>query len=181
MFRKPWFWAVFILVSVLCTAWAVTNFARAFPLVTLDVTMDRSAAMEAADGLAAAHRVAERIGDRADLARACVANLDLLPIVKGYDRVVVIDAYLSESDPAGTRVRATPDDLPRGFGYRSFHTLPFRELLDLGRAVGWPMPREIMYMICLPSRCIVLIQSDSRLWAEPKVSGDFEEQPFWNI
>ena len=50
MFRKPWFWAVFILVSVLCTAWAVLNFARAFPLVTLDVTMDRSAAL-ASDGL----------------------------------------------------------------------------------------------------------------------------------
>ncbi len=52
MFRKPWFWAVFILVSVLCTAWAVMNFALAFPLVTLNVTMDRAAAMAAADDLA---------------------------------------------------------------------------------------------------------------------------------
>jgi len=94
-------------------------------------------------GLAAARRIAGRIDDRADLARACVANLDLLPILKGYDRVVVVDAYLSEVDPAGTRVHATPEDLPRGFGYRSFHTLPFRELLDLGRVVGWPMPREV--------------------------------------
>ncbi len=53
MFRKPWFWAVFILVSVGCTAWAVLNFARAFPLVTLNVTMDRAAALAAADDLAA--------------------------------------------------------------------------------------------------------------------------------
>jgi hypothetical protein len=52
MFRKPWFWAVFILVSVLCTVWAILNFARAFPLVTLDVTMDRSAALAAAEELA---------------------------------------------------------------------------------------------------------------------------------
>ena len=52
MFRKPWFWAVFTLVSVLCTAWAVMNFARAFPLVTLNVTMDRAAAMAAAEELA---------------------------------------------------------------------------------------------------------------------------------
>jgi hypothetical protein len=52
MFRKPWFWVVFIFVSVACTAWAVLNFARAFPLVTLDVTMDRAAAMAAADDLA---------------------------------------------------------------------------------------------------------------------------------
>jgi hydrogenase maturation protease len=94
-------------------------------------------------GLAAARRVSERVGDRADLAQACVANLDLLPIVRGYDRVVVVDAYVSATDPAGARVRATPEDLPRRFGHRSFHTLPFRELLDLGRAAGWPMPREI--------------------------------------
>ena len=52
MFRKPWFWVAFTLISVLCTAWAVLNFARAFPLVTLNVTMDRAAAMAAADDLA---------------------------------------------------------------------------------------------------------------------------------
>ena len=52
MFRKPWFWAVFVLISVACTAWAVMHFAAAFPLVTLDVTMDRGAAAAAAEELA---------------------------------------------------------------------------------------------------------------------------------
>ncbi|MCD4750163.1 MAG: CPBP family intramembrane metalloprotease [Thermoanaerobaculales bacterium] len=52
MFRKPLFWAVFILVSVLCTAWAVMHFAEAFPLVTLEVKMDRAGALAAAEDLA---------------------------------------------------------------------------------------------------------------------------------
>jgi hypothetical protein len=52
MFRKPWFWAVFVLFSVACTAWAVMHFAAAFPLVTLDVTMGRGAAAAAAEELA---------------------------------------------------------------------------------------------------------------------------------
>jgi len=52
MFRKPQFWVVFVVVSVLCTAWAVMHFAEAFPLVTLDVTMDRVAAAAAAEELA---------------------------------------------------------------------------------------------------------------------------------
>ena len=52
MFRKPAFWAIFILVSLVCTAWAVMHFAEAFPLVTLDVTMDRAGALDAAEGLA---------------------------------------------------------------------------------------------------------------------------------
>ncbi len=51
MFRKPWFWAVLVVVSIACTVWAVMNFASAFPLVTLDVTMDRAAAMASAEDL----------------------------------------------------------------------------------------------------------------------------------
>lgn len=94
-------------------------------------------------GLVAARRVAELAGGRADYEEACVATVDLLGMMSGYDRVIVIDAYVSSADPPGTTVRATPDDLPRGFGYRSFHTLPFREMLDLGREMGLPLPRQV--------------------------------------
>ena len=95
-------------------------------------------------GLVAARRVAELAGGRADLAEACVATIDLLGVMAGYERVIVVDAYLSPKDPPGTAVRATPGDLPAGFGYRSFHTLPFREMLDLGRRLGLPVPREVV-------------------------------------
>ncbi len=94
-------------------------------------------------GLLASRRVAALAGDRADFAEACVATVDLLPVIAGYERVVVVDAYLSEEHPPGHAVRATAEDLPAGFGYRSFHTLPFREMLELGRLCGLPMPREI--------------------------------------
>ena len=52
MFRKPLFWGVFVLISVLCVSWAVMNFARAFPLVNLDVQMDREGALAGAEELA---------------------------------------------------------------------------------------------------------------------------------
>ena len=51
MFRKPLSWAIFVGLSVLCTAWAVMHFAAAFPLVTIDVTMDRATAAAAAEEL----------------------------------------------------------------------------------------------------------------------------------
>ena len=95
-------------------------------------------------GLLAARRVAELWDGRADLAETCVATVDLLALMAGYERVIVVDAYLSPADPPGTAVRATPGDLPAGFGYRSFHTLPFREMLDLGRRLGLPVPREVV-------------------------------------
>lgn len=52
MFRKPVFWGVFILISVLCVAWAVMNFGTAFPIVNLDVQMDRQGALAGAEELA---------------------------------------------------------------------------------------------------------------------------------
>lgn len=94
-------------------------------------------------GLRAARYVAELVGDAADLAEACVATIDLLPVIAGYDRVVVLDAFMSPSDSPGTALYGTPEDLPQGFGYRSLHTLPFREMLEIGRMTDRPMPKEI--------------------------------------
>jgi len=94
-------------------------------------------------GLCAARRVAERAGGRADLALACMASIDLLPIMAGYDRVVVVDAYRSPTAAPGTPVHAAAEELPAGFGYRSPHTLPFAEMLAFGRELGLPMPREV--------------------------------------
>ena len=92
-------------------------------------------------GLLAARRVAELVGDLANVAEACVATIDLLALISGYDRVVIIDSFLSPDLPPGTPVRVTPDDLPEGFGYRSFHTLTFREMLDIGNWLGPPVPQ----------------------------------------
>lgn len=94
-------------------------------------------------GLAAARLVAELVGEEADLEEACLATIDLLPLLSGYRRVLVVDGWLSEDRPPGSPVHVSPDQLPRGFGYRSFHSLPFGEMLRLGRLLDLPMPDEI--------------------------------------
>ncbi len=40
-------------------------------------------------------------------------------------------------------MRVVPDDLPEGFGYRSFHSLTFREIVDIGRWLGLPFPDHV--------------------------------------
>ena len=52
MFRKPWFWVAFVLFAAACAGFGIANFPRAFPIVTLDLVMDREAALDAAAGLA---------------------------------------------------------------------------------------------------------------------------------
>lgn len=55
MFRKPLVWIVFVVVAGFCAVYCLTYFPRAFPLVNLDLRMDRDAAMEEAGRLAEEH------------------------------------------------------------------------------------------------------------------------------
>jgi len=95
-------------------------------------------------GLLAARRVAELVGERVDFIETCVATVDLITVISGYRRVVVVDALVSADLPPGSRVRAMAEELPKGFGYRSFHTLPFSEMLEIGRRLEMDLPEEII-------------------------------------
>jgi len=55
VFRKPVMWFVLVLVAAACAVYCLTYFPRAFPLVNLDLRMDRHAAMEETSRLAAQH------------------------------------------------------------------------------------------------------------------------------
>jgi len=55
VFRKPLVWIVFVVVAGFCAVYCLTYFPRAFPLVNLDLRMDRDAAMEEAGRLAEEH------------------------------------------------------------------------------------------------------------------------------
>src|SRR5689334_7327225 len=52
MTKKPAFWIVLAALSVLSAVFAVSNFPKAFPIVSLDLRMDRAEALRAARSLA---------------------------------------------------------------------------------------------------------------------------------
>src|SRR3954470_13256399 len=55
MFRKPVFWIVFAALSAAAALFALKNFSAVFPLVSVDIRMDRKAALTSAGELAAKH------------------------------------------------------------------------------------------------------------------------------
>ena len=75
-----------------------------------------------------------------EVEEACLCNLDLLPIIEGYDRVVILDAIWGQAWEAGRVYRFTPADLPHSFGYRSPHTMDLSNMLAMGRDMGLQMP-----------------------------------------
>ena len=56
MFKKPVFWVIFVLVFIICSIFTVRYFPHAFPVVTLDLKMDRQAALQAAEEQTQLHR-----------------------------------------------------------------------------------------------------------------------------
>src|SRR6266446_6709496 len=52
MLRKPAFWILFFLVSAAAAVFTITNFSTAFPLISVDVRMNRDSALTTARSLA---------------------------------------------------------------------------------------------------------------------------------
>jgi hydrogenase maturation protease len=118
---------------------------------TLILALGNEVLGDDAVGLLAGRRVAARAGSRADHAEACLATIDLLPLLAGRDRLVVLDAYVSRCQPPGTPVHTHAEARPPGFSHRSFHTLPLADVLALGTALGYAMPSEVViHGLCVP-------------------------------
>ncbi|MFB3896354.1 MAG: hydrogenase maturation protease [bacterium] len=74
---------------------------------------------------------------------AMLAGFNLLDLLVGYDRVILIDAIKTNQGKVGEIYRLTPDSFkttPRLF---SFHDIDFPTALELGKQLCMPMPSEI--------------------------------------
>lgn len=78
---------------------------------------------------------------------ACLCNLDLLPLLDGFRRVLILDAIWGHEWRAGEVYRFTLQDLPSSFGYRSPHTLSLREMLIAGAEMGLEMPSQVVVLV----------------------------------
>ena len=78
------------------------------------------------------------------------AGLDLLPYLEGADRVIVVDALLSD-DPAGTIHELSGDAVREHDIFMSGHFGKLTELLDLAAEL-WPRPETIIIGIT-PKDC----------------------------
>ena len=71
-----------------------------------------------------------------------VAGLRLLELVKGYDKVVIVDALRSGREP-GEIVRYEAREFKGGHRYGSAHSIGLHTALELGRSLGMSMPEDV--------------------------------------
>lgn len=92
--------------------------------------------------------VAERLQrlplpDGVEVRQSEVAGLRLLELVRGFTRVIIIDALTSGREP-GDVVRYDATEFKGGQRYGSAHSIGLGTVLELGRTLKYPMPEEVV-------------------------------------
>jgi len=70
-------------------------------------------------------------------------GINLLDLLVGFDRVIIIDAVQMDKVEAGQIFRLTPDSLANARHMKSTHGINFTGLIDLGKKMGLDLPEEI--------------------------------------
>ena len=91
-------------------------------------------------------RLLEETLNRPDVtvAESSLAGMDLLELLSGYDKVIIIDAIEAAGARPGRIYRFGPEALTRTRHASSPHDINFATALELGKRLGLALPREIV-------------------------------------
>ena len=100
-----------------------------------------------------------------DVEEAAAGGLELLDLLYGYERAILIDAVPLKATPPGGWIRLTPEDLGGGSAMAR-HQVAFTEALALGRHSGMDLPCSIVIYGVQPSDVTTFSESPT-----PEVAG----------
>ncbi len=95
-------------------------------------------------GIFTARQVSKAVGEEVDVAEAELAGFDIIEILKGYDRAIIIDSIKLDDVEPGTVIRLRPGDIKTTPRLASFHDIDLITALELGKKLGLEMPGEVI-------------------------------------
>ncbi len=116
---------------------------------TLIVGLGSPILRDDAIGLRVADALATRLpSDRFTTTEAGLSGLRLLPMLEGWDRLVIIDAMLRPGQPGeppcpGRLHRLSPDELSSALHLNSSHEASLADTLRLGELLGMDIPSDV--------------------------------------
>jgi hydrogenase maturation protease len=78
-----------------------------------------------------------------DIVETEVGGFDLMELMSGWDRIILVDSIQFEGLEPGAVIRIKPEDLHTSLRIRSVHDVDLPTVLELGRKLGLKMPGEI--------------------------------------
>ncbi len=79
-----------------------------------------------------------------ELMKECTATMDLVPIVDGYGRLIIVDAIQTGNAEYGTVHRYSLEDFMSTLHYTCPHDINFITAFDLGKKMGYDIPENII-------------------------------------
>ena len=111
---------------------------------TLVLGMGNELLSDDAVGLKVARKLRQGTQDpNVEVRETCLASLELLDLLAGFDRAILIDAIQTRGGKAGDVYILSPDDLGNGSTPTSLHHVDLPTVLALGRSFGAKMPDQV--------------------------------------
>ena len=112
---------------------------------TILVGLGNSILRDDAVGLLVARRVRELLspGEELVVAENERGGMDVLDLVSGFDRAVLVDAIKTGQVPAGSLILLAPEDLPQTRRLGGLHDLDLPAALELADRLGLERPAQI--------------------------------------
>lgn len=79
----------------------------------------------------------------ADFQTACCGGLEIIEIIKGYEKVILIDAMRTPEGIPGTVRHLTPENFVETLNLSNLHDINFIQALETSRLLGIGLPSEI--------------------------------------
>ncbi len=95
-------------------------------------------------GIYAVRALSDRLDGSVDCRESECAGLNLVEMLSGYERAIIVDSIELEGVAPGTVFRLEPDDLLITARLASLHDIDIVTALRLGRCLGFSMPQEVV-------------------------------------
>ncbi|MFO8110283.1 MAG: hydrogenase maturation protease [Thermoplasmata archaeon] len=105
------------------------------PLLTDDAIGIRAAESLAGEGL------------DVDVEEASVGGMELVEMMLGYQRAIIVDSILTGNNEIGTVNRITPDDFKESRNVSNLHSVDFMQALKLWSTAGDVIPKDIVIYV----------------------------------
>jgi len=111
---------------------------------TLVLGLGNPILMDDGVGIQVVRALQPRVDDpQVTLHESSLGGLNLLDILAGYDRAIIVDAVQTRGGTAGDVYHLRSDDFEPCLHISCAHDIDFATALQLGRKIGLPLPKDI--------------------------------------
>ncbi len=140
---------------------------RAKGLKTLVLGLGNPILSDDSIGIRVARAIRQRFDEKeVTVLEASLAGLDLLDLIAGYDKLILIDTIQTVDGHAGKVYRLEASDLDATLHTSSPHGINFTTALELGKRLGMALPYEIV-IFAIEARDVVTFSEE----CTPEVEG----------